>query len=87
MLQIVGSSDTRVLLHITVDLGIGYITDQAGAAPLSGMVVTPSMPLIMRVEDYGDMLHHAWFGSNANGAAQFGHIEIQDTPPSRSGAL
>jgi hypothetical protein len=86
MSLICGPSNTRVLVHITVDQGIGYVTDQQGAAPLTGIAVTPQMALILRVEDYGDIVHHALYGSNANGAAQFGFIEIQDTQSSISGS-
>ncbi len=79
MTEICSPSDKRVLAHFSIDAGIGYIIDQQGSPALNGMVVTPQKDLILRIEDYGDLVHHGFYGTDATGGSKFGFIEVQES--------
>jgi hypothetical protein len=84
--ELVGRAQSRVMLQFSVDAGILYVTDLPGAAPLVGYPVTPQAPLILRVEDVGDLVTHAFFGSSSLGNAQAGTVEVFSDGATRYGA-
>ena len=85
--QIVSSSSCRVRLSFYVDSGVAYITDNAGGAPGDGIPITPSSPLILTIEDDGDLVRHAFFASSLTGTPTVGVIPIEDQNASRVGNM
>lgn len=78
VVQLVGASDKRLSLSVSIDSGVGYITDRPQAGPGTGFVVTPSAPVHLRYADYGDIVRHSWFGSASVNTALFGVLETHD---------
>lgn len=77
-IELVGPSMTRARLQITIDAGVGYLTDFSNAAVGVGYIVTPDSPFIVDVETHGDMIHHPWYGSADNAARLFGVLELME---------
>ena len=79
--QLCSAAQGRSKLVITIDSGVGYVTDSASAPGGVGEVVTPSAPLVYtRVED-GDMVDHAFYGSSSTNTAKFGVRVIMGGTP------
>jgi hypothetical protein len=76
--ELVGASSTRLTLSVTIDSGIGYVTDVQGAGPGVGIVVTPSAPLHLHYRDYGDVVRHRWLGSSSLNTSLFGVLETHE---------
>ena len=75
------ASQQRRRLHFSVASGTAYVTDRPDATAGTGFPVTPGSPLIMDRDNYGDMLHHSWFGSSLSGVVDIGVIDVQDVGP------
>lgn len=74
--QLVGRGQSRVLLQITCDSGVMFVTDNPGAAAQTGYPVTPQAPLILRVEEHGDLVTHDFYGSSGSLSINAGTIEV-----------
>ena len=85
--QLVGRASTRVMLQITVDAGVLYVTDQPNAAPGTGYPVTPQAPLVLTEEDHGDLVTHTFYGSSSGATANAGTIEIFGDGSQRTGSF
>lgn len=77
-IKLVPASEKRAQLGISIDTGIGYVSDSAGAGPAQGFVITPNSPLWLDRLASGDILSHAWYGSATLNTAQWGLIEIEE---------
>lgn len=77
--QLIPASLRRQVLGISIDTGIGYVSDSAAATGAQGFVVTPEAPLWLDKITAGDLLHHAWYCAATLNTAQWGLIELEDS--------
>ncbi len=79
MTELVGASEHRVRLYISVDTGVAFVVDRPGLPDGSGIPITPSSPLTLDRATFGDMLHHSWHASVLAGSVRVGVLDVQQS--------